>query len=137
MRGYLAGMDRALKDRRPDEDGRNAVCIHTRRFFGVCEIGERRIGGETQRNSENRASLSSVEREPTDLDRSGWGPGGRRFKSCLPDQGESPAQAGLSALWSRRVQAAMGSNGVNCESMQRSHISPSPESTYQISPTVR
>jgi hypothetical protein len=28
---------------------------------------------------------TSAERQPTKLDRSGWGPGGRRFKSCLPD----------------------------------------------------
>jgi hypothetical protein len=40
---------------------------------------------ETQRNSQKRASPQSTGREPTGLDRSGWGPGGRRFKSCLPD----------------------------------------------------
>jgi hypothetical protein len=40
---------------------------------------------ETQRNPEKRASLYTTERERTGLDRSGWGPGGRRFKSCLPD----------------------------------------------------
>ena len=39
----------------------------------------------TQRSCDAPTSLDGAEREPTKLDRSGWGPGGRRFKSCLPD----------------------------------------------------
>jgi hypothetical protein len=39
----------------------------------------------TERNSEQLKSLQSAESQWVRLDRSGWGPGGRRFKSCLPD----------------------------------------------------
>jgi hypothetical protein len=46
MRGYLAWMDRVLEDRRPNEDGRNTICISARGFFGVCGTRESRIGGE-------------------------------------------------------------------------------------------
>ena len=45
------------------------------------------------------------------LDRSGWGPGGRRFKSCLPDRRERPAKAGLSASHAARRRGRRGSNG--------------------------
>jgi hypothetical protein len=40
----------------------------------------------TESNSEQLKSLQSAESQRVRLDRSGWGPGGRRFKSCLPDQ---------------------------------------------------
>src|SRR4051794_20481484 len=40
----------------------------------------------TENNSEQLRSLQSVESQRVRLDRSGWGPGGRRFKSCLRDQ---------------------------------------------------
>ena len=63
---------------------------HPRRY--VIDAGYRTSGSnpgsklsETHSNSENRASLCNAEREPTGLKCSGWGPGGRRFKSCLPD----------------------------------------------------
>ena len=39
----------------------------------------------TRSNSEHRAALRSTESHPTELEPSGWGPGGRRFKSCLAD----------------------------------------------------
>ena len=39
----------------------------------------------TERNSEQLRPLWSAEFQRVRLDRSGWGPGGRRFKSCLPD----------------------------------------------------
>jgi hypothetical protein len=42
----------------------------------------------TERNSEQLRPLESAESQRVRLDRSGWGPGGRRFKSCLPDQGK-------------------------------------------------
>jgi hypothetical protein len=39
----------------------------------------------TQSNSEQLSPLYTAVRRLRELDRSGWGPGGRRFKSCLPD----------------------------------------------------
>ncbi len=39
----------------------------------------------TEPNSEQLRPLQSAESQRVRLDRSGWGPGGRRFKSCLPD----------------------------------------------------
>jgi len=50
MRGYLAGMDRVLEDRRPNKDGR-AVCISARRFPGLGWTRKSRIKGEIQWNS--------------------------------------------------------------------------------------
>jgi hypothetical protein len=44
----------------------------------------------TERSSGQLSPLQSSESHRIRLDRSGWGPGGRRFKSCLPDR-ESPA----------------------------------------------
>ena len=51
----------------------------------------------TESNSEQLEPLWNAEEHRVRLDRSGWGPGGRRFKSCLPDRDERPANAGLSA----------------------------------------
>src|SRR5690242_8295647 len=64
------------------------------------KLRERPKARDTQINSEKRASLYSAEREPTSLDRSGWGPGGRRFSSGLPDQ-ILPAKRGdrLAGAW--------------------------------------
>ena len=45
----------------------------------------------TERNSEQLRRPQSAESQPMRLDCSGWGPGGRRFKSCLPDH-ELPAK---------------------------------------------
>ena len=39
----------------------------------------------TEPNSEQLRPLQSAESQRVRLDPSGWGPGGRRFKSCLPD----------------------------------------------------
>ena len=61
-------------------------------------------------NSEKRASRYSAEREPTRLDRSGWGPGGRRFKSCLPDFRKALLTQGF-----RRVRSAWAA-AWGCES---------------------
>jgi hypothetical protein len=33
------------------------------------------------------------------LDRRGWGPGGRRFKSCLPDVTKALLMRGVRRLW--------------------------------------
>ena len=40
-------------------------------------------------NFEQLKRLQSAESHWERLDRSGWGPGGRRFKSCLPDFGKA------------------------------------------------
>jgi hypothetical protein len=45
----------------------------------------------TETNSEQLRPPESTESQLVRLDRSGWGPGGRRFKSCLPDH-ETPAK---------------------------------------------
>ena len=37
----------------------------------------------------------------------GWGPGGRRFKSCLPDQTEAPLMAGFLFAGEARASSAM------------------------------
>src|SRR5437764_15295544 len=47
------------------------------------------------------------------LERSGWGPGGRRFKSCLPDQrARAPACAGAlvvsTAIWRKLAERVVG-----------------------------
>ena len=42
----------------------------------------------TESDSEQPRSPQSAESQRVRLDRSGWGPGGRRFKSCLPDRGK-------------------------------------------------
>ena len=47
------------------------------------------------------------------LDPSGWGPGGRRFKSCLPDRSESPANAGLSSFSGVAAPAKGNKRGTN------------------------
>jgi len=39
----------------------------------------------TEPNSEQLRPLQSAESQRVRLDPSGWGPGGRRFESCLPD----------------------------------------------------
>jgi hypothetical protein len=41
---------------------------------------------------------------------SGWGPGGRRFKSCLPDHGKSPAQSGPLSFCSNSRTSPLGRN---------------------------
>jgi hypothetical protein len=40
----------------------------------------------TEPKSEQLRPLQNAEEHRVRLDRSGWGPGGRRFKSCLPDR---------------------------------------------------
>ena len=45
----------------------------------------------TERNSEQLRPPESAESQRLRLDHSGWGPGGRRFKSCLPDN-DHPAK---------------------------------------------
>jgi hypothetical protein len=50
----------------------------------------------------------------------GWGPGGRRFKSCLPDSTESPALAGLSSFWALRPHRSAGNRrGTNSRTCVR------------------
>ena len=60
----------------------------------------------THSNSEHRAALYSTESHPTEPDRSGWGPGGRRFKSCLPDSTKALLTRGFCR--SRRAEMAIG-----------------------------
>ena len=40
----------------------------------------------TEPNSARLKPLKTAEEDGVRLDRSGWGPGGRRFESCLPDR---------------------------------------------------
>ena len=49
----------------------------------------------TQSNPAQLRSPQSAQRQRVRLDRSGWGPGGRRFKSCLPDHRKSLLRATL------------------------------------------
>jgi hypothetical protein len=43
----------------------------------------------TARNSAQLNPLYTAESARVRLDLSGWGPGGRRFKSCLPDKAKA------------------------------------------------
>ena len=49
-----------------------------------CNPGSKLSATERQLRA-TRDRSQSAESQPVRLDRSGWGPGGRRFKSCLPD----------------------------------------------------
>jgi hypothetical protein len=60
--------------------------------------------GATERNSEQLRPPQSTESQPMRLDRSGWGPGGRRFNSCLPDR----RKALLKAVFCRLMAAGHG-----------------------------
>ena len=60
----------------------------------------------TEPNSEQLETALERRIARVRLDRSGWGPGGRRFKSCLPDH-ERPANAGLSP-YPERCRASPG-----------------------------
>ncbi len=69
----------------------------------------------TERNSEQLRSLGSAEEHWIRLDRSGWGPGGRRFKSCLPDS--NFLQSSLNCLEVYRAGCVAGCEiGERCES---------------------
>ena len=52
----------------------------------------------TERNSEQLRPPQSAESHRIRLDRSGWGPGGRRFKSCLPDTPKSLHSGGFGGI---------------------------------------
>jgi hypothetical protein len=58
------------------------VDVHCRSVEGV-QFGVQ-IESNSAQLSASRTALSA-ESSRNDLDRRGWGPGGRRFKSCLPD----------------------------------------------------
>ena len=64
-------------------------------------------------DSEQPRSLQSAESQRVRLDRSGWGPGGRRFKSCLPDGGENPGNLPVSGAGAdlRVLGATAGTSG--------------------------
>src|SRR3954454_21945651 len=49
----------------------------------------------TQPNPELRCPHACWDQHPAERPGSFWGPGGRRFKSCLPDQPKAPCSSGL------------------------------------------
>jgi hypothetical protein len=65
----------------------------------------------TQRTSER---LRRAKRRLVDLDRSGWGPGGRRFKSCLPDQTKALVIRGFRRRWAGPATAHRAEPPVSC-----------------------
>ena len=71
----------------------------------------------TEPNSEQLRPPQSAESQRVRPDRSGWGPGGRRFKSCLPDR----RKVLLMGLFSRAV--ATSGRGTNGENLRRDSAS--------------
>jgi hypothetical protein len=72
---------------------------------GLGALPHRPVDGRGTLHGTNRAELrrtqgqetlmKAASRTPATRDRSGWGPGGRRFKSCLPDSGKPCIYAGF------------------------------------------
>src|SRR5215211_7364853 len=84
MRGCIS----VGRDRAGDQCDHHGMCVAGARD----ELRSRPLGcnlgcklSATERNSEQLKRLQSAESQRVRLDRSGWEPGGRRFKSCLPD----------------------------------------------------
>ena len=81
----------------------------------------------TESNSEQLRPPQSAESHRVRLDRSGWGPGGRRFKSCLPDHGK----ALLIGLLCRAVAASgRGTTGKIFDGIRRRRAAPLGSSAY-------
>ena len=88
--------------------GRGGRPVSRHRLSAGCNPGCKLSASEP--NAEPLRPLQSSESQRVRLDRSGWGPGGRRFKSCLPDHDlpakrdkRSSGSSSRGAFWGAKI----------------------------------